>query len=152
MKPLIKFTVIAMVGIVTLGIMTGCAYRFAHKTPRERAEWVVKKLGEELKLSDAQASKLNALKDELLDMRGDYRKRHDETRKTIDELLSQPSLDQARVLAMVRERTQEVDDKAPKIVAAFADFYDSLAPDQQKKLHDEITERLEKRHGYWSDD
>lgn len=152
MKPLIKLGVIAVLGVGILGMMTGCAYRFMHKSPQERAEWIVKNLGEELKLNDAQMGKLNALKDELLAVRSDYRKKRSETRKTVGELLSQPTLDQTRVLTLIKEGTQEVDDKAPQVVNAFAAFYDSLTPEQQKKLHDEVTERMERHHGYWYDE
>lgn len=127
----------------------GCAHHFAHKSPQERADWLVKKTNHELKLSEAQLGKLNALKDELLAAHREYRKRHGDTRKAVDELLSQPTLDQARVLAIIKERTREVDDKAPQVVSAFADFYDSLNPTQQKKLHDDIDSWMKRRDDYW---
>jgi protein CpxP len=145
MNSLIKLTVIAAVGIGSLGMMSGCAHGFMHMSPQERAEWIVKDLSAELKLDDAQMGKLNALKNELLAVRNDLQKKHGETSKIIGELLSQPTLDQARSLALIKERTQEVNDRASQIVAAFAGFYDSLTPQQQKKLHDEVTERLEHR-------
>ena len=151
MKPLIKLAMIAVIGIGFLSVSTGCA-RFAHKSPQERAEWMVKKLDEELKLNDAQLGKLNALKDEVLVARRDYREKRSETRKTVDELLSQPTLDQTRVLALIKARTQEVNARAPQVVSAFAAFYDSLTPEQQRQLHDEVTKRLEHYHGYWHDE
>jgi protein CpxP len=152
MKPLIKFAVIMVVAAGILGAMSGCAYSFMHKSPQERAEWLVKNISDELKLNNAQLSKLNALKDDLLAVRSEYRKKHSDTPKTVDELLSQPTLDQARVLAQIKERTQEVNDKAPRVVSAFAAFYDSLTPEQQKKLHDVVTERMKQHHGYWDDE
>jgi len=152
MKRLIKLAVVAVVGIGTLGVMAGCAHSFMHKNPQERAEWVVKNLSEDLKLNEAQVGKLNALKDELLAIRSDYQKKHSETQKTIGELLSQPTLDQTRVLALIKERTQQVNDNAPQVVAAFASFYDSLTPEQQRMLHDKVTERIEHYHRYWHDE
>lgn len=152
MKSYIKVAVIAMVAIAIVGVATGCAYSFRHKSPQERAEWIVKNISEELKLNDTQLDKLNALKDELLTVRSDYRKKRSETQKTVGELLSQPALDQQRVLTLIKERTQEVNEKAPQIVAAFAAFYDSLKPEQQEKLRHKITEMMEHHHGYWSDD
>ena len=152
MKPLIKYSVMATLGVGMLGTMTGCGYGFMHKSPQERAEWIVKNVGDELKLNDAQLGKLNALKDELLAARSDYKQRRSDTRKAIDELLSQPTLDQSRALALVKDRTQEVNAKAPRVVSAFAAFYDSLTPEQQKKLHDEVNERMKRHHGYWDDE
>ena len=152
MKPFIKLVVIALFGLGILGVAAGCVHRFAHKSPEERAAWIVKNIGEELKLNEAQTGKLNALKDELLAVRGDFRKQRGETQKAIGELLSQPTLDQPRVLAMIKERTQEVDDKAPRVVAAFASFYDSLTPEQQKTLRDKVAERMERYEGHWQDE
>jgi protein CpxP len=152
MKSLIKFAVIMVVAAGVLGAMSGCASNFMHRSPQERAEWLVKNISDELKLNDAQLSKLNAFKDEMLAVRSEYRKKHGDVPKTVDELLSQPTLDQARVLAQIKERTQEVNDQAPRVVSAFAAFYDSLTPVQQKKLHDEVAERMEHHHGYWDDE
>lgn len=149
MKLLTRLVVIAVLGVGIFGAMAGCARHFAQKTPQERAEWLVKKINDELKLNDVQLGKLNALKDELLAVRSDYRKRNSNIRKTIDELLSQPTLDQTRALSLVKERTREVNDKAPQVVAAFANFYDSLTPQQQKKLHDDIDEWMKRREDYW---
>jgi protein CpxP len=152
MKSFIKFTMVTIVITTMLGAMSGCAYSFRHKSPQERADWLVNKISDELKLNDAQLGKLNVLKDELLTMRGDYRKKRSETKLAIDEMLSQPTLDQTRALALIRDRTQEVNEKAPRAVSAFAAFYDSLTPEQQKKLHDEVTERMKRHHGYWDDE
>jgi Spy/CpxP family protein refolding chaperone len=152
MKPFIKFTMIMLVAAGMLGAMSGCAHSFRHKSPQERADWLVNKISDELKLNDAQLSKLNALKDELLTVRSDYRKKRSDTKMAIGEMLSQPTLDQTRALALIKDRTQEVNAKAPQVVSAFAAFYDSLTPEQQKKLHDEVTERMKRHHGYWDDE
>ena len=152
MKPLTKVAVIVVLGVAIFGAMAGCGHRFAHKTPQERADWIVKNISDELQLNDAQLGKLNALKDELLAVRSEYRKKHGDNLKTVDELLSHPTFDQTRVLALIKERTQDVNDKAPQVVSAFAGFYDSLTPEQQKKLREEVNERMEQHHGYWDDD
>ena len=152
MKPFIKFTMVTLLTATMLGAMSGCAYSFMHKTPQERAERIVKNISDELKLNNAQLGKLNALKDELLTMRGDYRKKRSDTKMAIGEMLSQPTLDQTRALALIKDRTREVNEKAPQVVSAFAAFYDSLTPEQQKKLHDEVTERMKRHHGYWDDE
>ena len=152
MKPFIKFTMVTLLTATMLGAMSGCAYSFMHKTPQERAERIVKNISDELKLNNAQLGKLNALKDELLTMRGDYRKKRSDTKMAIGEMLSQPTLDQTRALALIKDRTREVNEKAPQVVSAFAAFYDSLTPEQQKKLHDEVTERMKHHHSYWDNE
>jgi len=56
------------------------------------------------------------------------------------------------VLALIKDRSQLVNARAPQLVSAFAAFYDSLSPEQQQKLHDEVGKRLEHYHGYWQDE
>jgi Spy/CpxP family protein refolding chaperone len=152
MNPFIKFAMVTLITAGMLGAMSGCAHSFMHKSPQESAARIVKNISDELKLNDAQLGKLNALKDELLAMRSDYRKKRSDTKMAIGEILSQPTLDQTRVLALIKDRTREVNDKAPQVVRAFAAFYDSLTPEQQKKVHDEVTERMKRHHGYWDDE
>jgi len=152
MNPFIKFAMVTLLTAGMLGAMSGCAYSFMHKSPQERADRIVKNISDELELNDVQLSKLNALKDELLTMRSDYRKKRSDTKIAIDEILSQPTLDQTRALALIKDRTREVNDKAPQVVSAFAAFYDSLTPEQQKKLHNEVAERMKRHHSYWDDE
>ena len=152
MKAFIKFAMITLLTASMLGAMSGCAYSFRHKTPQERADRIVKNISDELKSNDAQLGKLNVLKDELLTMRGDYRKKRSDTKLAISDMLSQPTLDQTRALTLIRDRTREVNEKAPQVVSAFAAFYDSLTPEQQKKVHDEVTKQMKRHHGYWDDE
>ena len=151
MKVLAKFLAIVAIFLGVVSTVTSCGYVFMHKSPEERAEWIVKNVSDDLKLNEAQVAKLNALKDDMMAMRKEYLQQRNDTRKAIGDLLTEPTLDQSRALALIKDRTQEVNDKAPQLVNAFAAFYDSLTPEQQKKLHDEVTERINRHRGYWDD-
>ena len=147
MKLSVKRIIILIVGAATVSTLVACGHRFS--SPEERAEYMVDKVSKELTLNDDQNVKLNALKDELLAARQEMHSKRDETKQAINELLEQPALDRERVLNMVSERTQAVNDKAPQVVSALGDFYDSLTAEQQAKLREEVKERMEHHGKYW---
>jgi len=147
MKLSAKRIVILIVGAATVSTIVACGHRFS--SPEERAEYMVDKVSKELALNDAQNVKLNALKDQILAARQDMVSKRKETKQAVNELLEQPALDRDRVLNMVSERTQAVNEKAPQVVSALGDFYDSLTAEQQAKLREEIKERMEHHGKYW---
>ena len=61
------------------------------------------------------------------------------------ELLAAPA-DLADRLNMVFKGTEVVQGNGPKMIAALADFYDSLNPTQQQKVRD----FMQRRHGWFS--
>ena len=46
---------------------------------------------------------------------------------------------------LLEQKTQVVQGNGPKMIAALADFYDSLNPEQQKQVRD----RMERRKGWF---
>jgi Spy/CpxP family protein refolding chaperone len=147
MKLSAKRIVILILGTATVSTLVACGHHFS--SPEERAEYMVDKVSKELTLNDAQNVKLNTLKDELLAARQEMISKRKETKQAINELLEQPALDRDRVLNMVSEHTQAVNDKAPQIVSALGDFYDSLTAEQQAKLREKVKERMEHHGKYW---
>ncbi len=59
-------------------------------------------------------------------------------------MIAGAKFDRSRAQAMLEQKTQVVQGQGPKLIAAMADFYDSLNPEQQKQ----VRERLEHR-GWW---
>lgn len=61
---------------------------------------------------------------------------HGETKplENISALLSQPTLDQNKVLSMLEERTTKIKASAPTVVSAIATFTDSLTNEQRAKM------------------
>lgn len=103
----------------------------------------IEKLGKELNLNEAQTAKLNTVTETLRKGRETMRSKHDETRKTALALLDQPKLDRQRALGLVQQTTRDFNDHAPEMIAAAADFFDSLTPAQQQKLRTDLKDRME---------
>ncbi len=138
-------------GIVTLvGGLAACGPWSHRQDPEDMAQYVVEKMTKLLTLNDAQSGKLNALKDQVLKTRSEVHATHDKTRAQALALLDQSSFDRTQALAMIASHAQLMNDKAPAVVNAFGDFFDSLTPEQQQILRKELAERMERHHGHGS--
>ncbi len=129
--------------IVTTSLVAGGQY-FYHYDPEHRAEWMVKKISKKLELSDFQKENLMILKEELIETNKEMRN----GREGILGMLQQPTIDRGKALAMIYERTDAVRERAPQIVEAIGNFYDSLTPEQREELREHVAERMEHHHHY----
>lgn len=145
MKKRNKIIVAAVTGIV---LVTGIAACGHHRSPEERADYMVEKITSNLELTAPQVTQLEQLKDELMKARQSMLAERESMHKEVTALLSQPTLDQERALKLVHDQTESVNQKAPQLVSAFAGFYDSLTPEQQTKLREKV-EEYRHDHGYW---
>ncbi len=115
------------------------------------ADWMVHKVTEELELNEAQQLKLGHVRDVMLDARKQIHDSRKETRESILELLSQTEMDRQRVLALFNERTEAIRGRAPQVVDAIGDFYDSLDTAQREELREHVTEKMD-RHNFGQGD
>lgn len=129
--------------VILMGSVAGCGYR--HTSPEERADHIIEKVKKKLSLNEDQVTKLEIVKSEFLMAGKDMKAKRKQIRTSVSEMLEQPTLDQERILSMVREKTQTLNEKAPQVVVALAGFYDSLTPEQQSILREKIKDRIEHR-------
>jgi len=85
------------------------------------------------------------LADEIIAQRAALRGQGADPRADFKALIAGDKFDRARAQTLLEQKTQAVQGNGPKVIAALADFYDSLTPEQQKQVRD----RLEQRHGGW---
>lgn len=136
-------------GVVTLvGGLAACGPWSHRRDPEDVAQYVVEKATKLLQLNDAQRVKLNALKEQVLMTRTELHETHAKSRTQALALLEQPSFDRTQATSMLASHTQLMNDKAPPVINAFGDFYDSLTPQQQQTLRKELAERMEQHHGH----
>ena len=64
----------------------------------------------------------------------------------IGNLLQEPNLDQSRALEMVRQKTEIINQEAPRVIASLAIFLDSLSDEQKQQLQ-QFIEKRHHRHG-----
>ena len=67
-------------------------------------------------------------------------------RAELQALVAGASFDRGRAKALVQSKTDALRSKSPEVIAAAADFYDSLKPEQQAKVRDFMSHG---RRGWW---
>jgi len=154
MKPWIKRTLIGLFGvsILTAGI-AGCSHRHeggwnvsAEDSAKFRAK-MIERIGKELTLDDAQKQRLGALADALREQRTALVGTTTDPRAEVQALVAGPKFDRERAQSVVEAKTNALRSKSPEVIAAAADFYDSLNPEQQQKVRDFMSKGRGRWHG-----
>ncbi|NOR51489.1 MAG: hypothetical protein GQ470_02615 [Gammaproteobacteria bacterium] len=142
MKRLTKISVIAAGALVMITTISGCSH---FRSPENRAQWMVEEVTDELELTETQQLKLKTLSDEMLSTRTSMKEQFGESREQMVSLFDYPMLNQDKALKIIKSHTQMVDEQAPVMVTAFADFYDSLDSEQQIEVR-EFMQKHNDRH------
>lgn len=131
----------------------GCGPR--HHRPMNEADAakmsarMVERVGQKLDLDAAQKERLNKLADTLRAQRktamGDR-----PMPEQLQALVSGDHFDRGAAQAMADARAEAMKQGSPAVIAAAADFFDSLKPAQQAKVR-EFLKRGPGRHGPWGD-
>ncbi len=110
----------------------------------DAARWrekLIDRAGSELQLDAAQKARLGLLFDALREQRNAVVGSTVNPRDEMRALIAGEKFDRARAQALVDEKTGAVKGKSPEVIAAAADFYDGLKPEQQTKLRDWLARR-----------
>lgn len=102
-----------------------------HRSPSERADYLVDKVAKDLELNEAQRVKLDAVKQEALKAWAEIR---NERRAALDEVIAEVEhdrLDQAKLLALFARHQDLQSRLAPGVAAAAAEFHASLTAEQK---------------------
>jgi Spy/CpxP family protein refolding chaperone len=106
---------------------------------------IVEKVGRKLDLNDTQKQQLVKLTDALQAQRGALAQGPTHPRMEVQALIAGSTLDRSRAQALVTQTAQALQAGSPAVIAAAADFFDSLSPAQQQQ----VREVLQHRHGWW---
>lgn len=152
MKRWIKRTLFAIFGVALIGgALAACGHRDhgwrqGNVSAEDVAKWrgkMIDRAGRELALDDVQKQRLGVLFDKLNEQRAALVGQGADPRAALTNLIAGDKFDRAAATALVGEKTEAVRSKSPEVIAAAADFFDTLKPEQQAK----VREYLNKRHG-----
>lgn len=138
----IQRSLITLTAVTVLaGGLAACSHRHGPGSMSEAdigqlRERMITKAERELSLDAAQKAKLGLLADALQAQRSAWMAGGAQPRAELQALVAGASFDRSRAQALVEAKTAAVRDKAPAVVNAMADFYDSLQPAQQQKLRE----------------
>ena len=137
-----KSTKIIALTVLTLGVTSGVFAYGAHSSwkmsPEKKAEYVTDMITENLELNVMQQENLKALSVTVLDIMQEVRTNRGEHKELVQQLLSDPTMDQVKALQVVQQKTQMINDKAPKVIASIAGFLDSLDGEQKRELREHM--------------
>ena len=155
MKTWLKRTLIGVFGATALiGGLAACSHRphghwGADVSEADQAKWrerVVERVAGKLDLDTAQKAKFTILADTLAAQRKTMMAGTD-PRAELQAMLAGERFDRSRAQALVDAKTGALREAAPAVLAAAADFYDSLKPAQQQQVRD-LLARGGHRHGW----
>ena len=149
MKRWLKRTLFGALGAAFLfGGLAACSHHGRHGWQGASAEDVAKFqtravdwATRELKLDDAQKTKLAALADQLRTQREKMRGPGTDPRAELQALVAGERFDRTQAKALVDSKTQVVAQASPALIEAFGDFYDSLRPEQQTRVRELMARR-----------
>ena len=150
MKTWIKRTLIGLAAATTLfgGLAAWAHNHHGHgwraMTEEDAARMkarVVEKVGSKLDLDAAQKAKLGVLADKLREQRNALVGSTTNPRAELQALMAGPTFDRSKATALIQDKVTAVNAKSPEVVAAMADFYDSLKPEQQAKVREFMARR-----------
>jgi periplasmic protein CpxP/Spy len=142
MKHLIKRTLLGLFGgALIIGSLFACSHRpggteGSAASPEMRTR-MIDKVSSRLDLDAAQKQKLGVLADKLAAQRSALRGPGDSNpRAAMQALIAGGKLDQAGAKKLIDEKTAAVQTGSPEVIAAMADFFDNLRPEQQQKVRE----------------
>ena len=143
-----KLTYIIGGGLIAAGTLVACGHSIHHAPPEKKAEYIVEEINDELNLQDAQLTKLNALKDHMLQLHKEHKVKKLQTHEELRALLDKPYLDQEAILSHIKAKTSYINEEAQQVVALLGDFYNSLDDAQREEIREHV-DKFMKRHKRW---
>ena len=152
MKRWIKRSLFAVFGVsVLVAGLSACGHRshefgaqLSAEEYSQKREKMVNKAASKLDLNDDQKKRLATLGDKLYEQRTALIGQTKDPRAEMKALVAGDKFDKTRAQTLVTEKTAALQTKSPEVIAAMADFYDSLSAAQQQKVRDYMEGR-----GHW---
>ena len=145
-----KSTKIIAVSVLALGVTSGVFAYGAHNawkmSPEKKAEHITDMITENLELNSLQQQNLTALSATVLGMMNEVRSSRGDHLELVQQILSEPTMDQTATLQMIQQKTQMINDNAPLVIASVAGFLDSLDSEQKQELREHMSDRMSRHH------
>lgn len=146
-----KSTKIIAITTLVVGLST-TVFAFAGNghwkmTAAEKAEFMNDRISSKLELTETQKFQLSSLTDDILELASEIKETKNGHKLLVQQLLSEPTLDQVKALDMIHQTTQMINDKAPETIASLASFLDSLDVDQKAELQSFVGQKMKHKHG-----
>lgn len=137
----------AGVGVAaTLGVAV--AHKNMHGFGHGGGRYMIEHVEQRLDLAPSQVNKLEELVDQVYALRTAWREQRVVDYNKVRELISAPTLNQQELIALIEDKTAQVNELTPGAVEALAGFADSLTAEQKREVLDMMEHRFERRR-HW---
>jgi Spy/CpxP family protein refolding chaperone len=149
MRTWLKRTLIGLFGAsVIFGGIAACSHRHHHhgwsaigeEDAAKMKARLVEKVGDRLDLDAAQRAKLGVIADRVREQRNAF-VAGGHPRDELRALVAGATFDRAKAQSLLQSKTESITTQSPELIAAIADFYDSLRPEQQSKVREYMARR-----------
>jgi Spy/CpxP family protein refolding chaperone len=145
----LKRTLLGLFGVtLVVGSLSACGHRpheygaqLSAEEYAQKRDKVVDKVASRLDLNEDQKKRLAVLGDKLYEQRTALIGQTKDPRAEMKALVAGDKFDAARAQALINDKTAALNAKSPEVVAALADFYNSLNTAQQQKVRDYLEGR-----------
>ena len=149
MKPWIKKTLIGIFGasvlVGSLSAWSDSRHGYgANASAEDVANFrskMIDRVASKLELNDDQKKRLGTVADTFQAQRVGMFGSGSEPRAELKTLIAGEKFDRSRAQTLITEKAALVQNKSPEMIAAVADFYDSLTSVQQQKVRDFMQQR-----------
>jgi periplasmic protein CpxP/Spy len=130
-----KFVLPVAAIAASAALFSGC-HRSCHRmsSPEGRADWVVKKISNELDLDANQKTKLNAIKTDILLHRPNFMGWRDSLSGDFLSQLRSDTIDKDKVNSILEDKEAKMKEFRAFMVDKFVEFHAILTPTQREKL------------------
>jgi len=149
MKRSIKITLITLITGATLTAGAAYGHRYYNGKGCNPADRLTDRISQELELDNTQSAQLETLKQRMLSVKEDMRAQRGEAWQKVAALFEGESMNRKGAQSLVDEKIGSINNLAPQLITEIGDFYDSLSTQQQQRLRDKVSERVEYRHRHW---
>lgn len=151
-KRALKRTLVGIFGATLLiGGLSACAHHdrgygvnMTAEQYAQKRDKMVDRAASKLDLNEDQKKRLSVLGDKLFEQRAALIGQTKDPRADMKALVASDKFDAVRAQALINEKTSALQTKSPEVIAALADFYNSLNAAQQQKVRDYLDGR-----GHW---
>ena len=149
MKPKSKRIIYIIAGVTAVtGMLAFGAHRYHHDS-EHHAQWMMERVSNKLDLTTDQQARLKGVRDILVASAKSVNVERTKVHQEVLEIIKDAKLDRQKALAMVTQRTDKVRERAPSVVSAIGDFYDSLTPEQRAEVRDQIKDHAPHQRRFW---
>jgi Spy/CpxP family protein refolding chaperone len=139
-----KILLASLLSIVTFGSVAAFSGGQHCFNPEKRAAFMVKRMTHKLDLNETQVTHLKAVQ-QLMSQH--HKAKKEQGRGELLSLLDAPELDQNQALSLLENRTEQIKQNAPEMIAAIADFTNSLSAEQRTELK-QVVKNFPNRGGF----